>query len=307
MMTPSRRRKTGGFTLVELLVVVLILVIVAGAVIVYTGGLVTDSAETANVNSIKHLLGQVSTFYQAHGRLMPEGLDSMIRDDFAARGGTYATVGTRGNEYGTSSSNVFYCGLDVDQNSVADTNAAAKGVSPLVWSGYFHSLNVTRLTASDVSALNSIGITYVYDLDHDVDAVNGKLTYVRRTLAAGDPVACYDPNTDPRAGTLWTSIGVTQTTGATRADAARVLVFGIGPQCAMVGDRRGGMQEAAVCPTVMNSLSATPGSGVNSYYNRYMMAIRMPNDGMESARFVAILDANGWSAAQASSWATRTE
>lgn len=306
--TDARRR---GFTLVELLVVVVIISIVAGTIVLFTGGLATDSAETVNIGTIKHLTGQVSAFYQAHGRLMPEGLDSLIRDDFSALGGTYAAPGTNGFEYCTNPGRIFSCGCDANQDAVTDVNAMFKGVTPVAWtpgmSGAFHGLAATRLTASDVAALNSIGISYVYDINHSLDATNGALPYVRRALVVGDPVAAFDPSVAGQYASLWTSFGVNQSTAATRANAARFLVFGIGPNCKMIGDRRGGIQEAPVCPTVSASLNATPGSGVLSYYNRYMAAIRVPVDSAETPRFVGILDAMSWTAAAAKSWATRTE
>lgn len=312
MMTRQNDAKRGGFTLIELLVVVVIIMIISGAVIVFTNGLATDSAETVNVNTIKHLTGQVGAFYQSHGRLMPEGLDSLIRDDFAAMGGTYNAVGTNGFVSCSNPGRIFYTGLDADQDAVLDTNALSKGVSPVAWTpaasgGSFHGLTVTRLTASDVSALNSIGMTYIYDISHSADLTNGALTYVKRMLAVGDPVAAFDPNVAGQYAGLWTSFGINQTVASNRANAAHFLVFGIGSKCSMIGDRRGGLQDTPVCPTTLAALNATPGSGVTRYYNRYLIAIRMPNDSAEKARFVGILDAMGWTSAAATSWATRTE
>lgn len=305
-------RTRSGFTLVELLVAIMIIAIISGAVVALSGALVTDSAITMTLATQKQLTNQLTQFYQGHGRQLPNGLDSLLRDDFAVAGASagYTLTGplelinrtTDANGGPGAPRGVIYTGLDVNQDGMADAGAKSQGLTIMSWSGQgVHSLTVAKLNAADLASLNRIGITEVNDIAHDRDLVDGQLTYVKRKLAVGDPVVIMDP-----AGLKSSYDSFTDTTGlTTSADKLtyrpHFIVFGIGPNCSMVGDRRGGFQEAPVCRTVVTWITAKP-RGDSGYYDRYMAVVKMPVDGKDVPTLAGVLEANGWPIRPAEIW-----
>lgn len=311
MKTLTRR----GFTLIELLVVVSIVAIISGAVVALSQGLTTDSAITMTIATQKQLTNQVNQFYQGHGRTLPNGFDSLLRDDWATTGASasYVTAGpleivvrdTDNAGVGGAPRGLIYTGYDADQDTYADDGAESQGLTIMAWSGQgVHSLTIARLNATDLAHLNQLGITEVYDIAHDVDLVDGQLTYVRRTLQVGDPIVIMDPS---GLGTSYASF--TDTTGLSGDDeklSARphFVVMGIGPNCTMIGDRRGGLQEAPSCNTIITAITASP-RGNNGYYDRYMAVIKLPVDPNDEPAFAGILEANAWAVHPAEVWYSR--
>jgi len=314
---PTRRTGTRAFTLVELLVVVTIVALIGGAVVALNNGLATDSAITLTIATQKQLTNQIAQFKEGHGGRLPDGFDSMIRDDFATTGAgaTYTqqgplelvdrTTDSEGN--GGAPRGIIYTGHDADQDGFADEGAASKGLTIMSWSAQgVHTLTIARLNAADLAGLNKLGITHVYDIDHDQDLVDGELGRVRRELQIGDPIVVLDPD---GLGTTYGSF--TDTSGFSGATTAEKLstrphfvVLGIGPNSTLIGDRRGGLQEAPQCSTVVSWITATP-RGDNGYYNRYMAVVKLPVDSKDEPSFVGVLEANAWAVRSAEIWYSR--
>ncbi|MBN8524692.1 MAG: prepilin-type N-terminal cleavage/methylation domain-containing protein [Planctomycetes bacterium] len=314
-----------GFTLVELLVTIAILAVVAGAVVALSNGLTTSSAVTVTIATQKQLTNSLTEYYQAHGKLLPDGFDSLIRSDHAVAGASATwtmtgpielvnrTTATGNNADGSSADSgpgfprgIIYTGYDANQDGACDAGSVAKGLTVMSWSGQgVHTLTVAKLNAADLAGLKRLGISTVYDIAANVDVdAEGKLTYVKRTLAVGDPVVVLDPG-----GLASTYNSFTDTTGlSTNADKLtyrpHFIVLGIGPNSTLVGDRRGGVQEAPVCSTVVTWITAKPRGGID-YYNRYMAVIKMPVDPADSPSFAGVLDANGWGVRSAEIWYVR--
>ena len=292
-----------GFTLIELLVVMIIIAIISAAVVALSSGLATKSAITMTYATEKQLTNQFNQYCRGHDGLMPNGFDSLMRDDWATVSATYgATFVTNSSgsvllaSRSTQPRGFIYTGYDLNQDGNADTNAMSKGVTVMACGSGVQSLTVAKLRAEDVAALNQLGITWVYDISHTNDLADGALTYVKRTLQAGDPVMALDPAASGQA---------TYATINGYASASNLyLVFGIGPKCTMIGDRRGGLQEAPVCSTIVTSTSDKPRAR-NDYYHHYMVAIRMPQNSMDKPGFAGVLDSQGWSAQGAQQWYNR--
>ncbi|HBP18485.1 MAG TPA: hypothetical protein DEA08_11970 [Planctomycetes bacterium] len=310
------QRRTKAFTLIELLVVISIVALISGAVVALNNGLTTDSAITMTIATQKQLTNQVAQFHRGHGGRLPDGFDSMLRDDYATNAlgaaATYTTTGplelvdrtTDSEGKGGAPRGLIYTGFDADQDGFADEGALAKGLTIMSWSGQgVHTLTIARLNATDLAALNSLGLTHVYDIAHDQDLVDGELTRVRRDLAVGDPIVMLDPG---GLGTTYDAF--TQTDGLTDAEVLtnrpHFAVFGIGPNCSLIGDRRGGLQEAPVCSTIVPWITAAP-SGNNGYYDRYMAVVKLPVDPQDEPAFVGVLESNGWGVHSAKIWYSR--
>lgn len=314
-----------GFTLIELLVALAVIALISGTVVALSNGLTTTSAITATIATQKQLTNTITEYCQAHGKLMPDGFDSLIRDDFAVAGAgaVYVKTGpielvtrtTKTTAPADGSSNdsgpgfprgIIYTGLDLNQNGEADAGAVSKGLTLMSWSGQgVHTLTVAKLNAADLAGLNRLGIASVYDIAHDKDLdANGNLTYVKRTLAVGDPVVVLDPGGLASTYSSFTDISGLSTPADKLANKPHFIVFGIGPNCTLVGDRRGGVQEAPTCSTIVTWITAKPRGG-SDYYNRYMAVVKLPVDPADTPAFAGVLDANGWSVRSAEVWYSR--
>ncbi|MCX7806522.1 MAG: type II secretion system GspH family protein [Planctomycetota bacterium] len=325
-----------GFTLVELLVVVAIIGIVASAAVALYNGAVRDSAEAVSIATQKELVNTFHSYMQLHGGLLPDGFDSLCRD-IATRPytGSWTNVGTSTSPIYVADDpkDILYVGHDVLNNetgasgydNLADPTAKSKGLDDWSFKGVFRMLTVGQLTASDVSTLNKMGITYVWDASVTSDMFHGwEINYVKRVLKAGDPVVMIDPRTARTGIATYQDFGVDLSDTATypRATAQggtadypiypndlddngrakafqkqRFFVFGIGANCRIIGDRKGGLADK-------------PTSGIvpEGYYNKYMLVIKMPSGPMDMSPAVAgVLDPRGATPRNARMWASRTE
>ena len=313
-----RTKTPRGFTLVELLVVIVIIAIISASVVALMSGLTTQSAVSMTYATEKQLTDEFNVYNKANRGILPNGYDSLMRDDYATTGtGAFTTDPTTGQIYLTSpasTSGFISVGKDTDQNSVTDPGASFKGLTVMLMGPGVQTLTVAHLRDSDLKALNSLGITYVYDIDHTADAADSsKLTYIKRTLQVGDPVMALDSN--KAYGTMPTYVtmnGSANTTtnkvGTVEAGTPLVkelyLVFGIGPKCTIVGNRVGGLQEAPICPTIVTTTSDKPKPRTD-YYNYYMAVIKMPYDTYDKPSFAGILDSQGWNTQGGIQWYTR--
>jgi len=313
-MKKLRNRKS-GFTLVEMLVVVTLIAIVATIAIALLGGASKDAAETVNSSNIKHLASAIGSYQQLHDGLLPDKLDSLLDSTKVAAGGSYTMV-TTGVYVADSPGTLIYIGKDADFDGVIDsTSYTSKGLDPAAWQTGFRSLTVTQLTTNDVNKLASIGICSVYDTIPDTSSFHGTEKTQERGLKVGDPVLTVDPQTSRNGKNLYFALGfhnifnttnypvvsakdqdLTSSGRIAAMGAARYLVFGIGKDSTIIGDRKAGLQDPPACTIVPAG-----------EYNRYMLVVKMPggvND--EDTQFAGILDARGCNARAADSWATRT-
>lgn len=324
--------RTQGFTLVELLIVVALLAIVSGLVVGLYNGAVKDSAETVSIATQKQLTNSINNFFQMHNSKLADGFDSLLRDQVGRPfGGTYTAVSTGGLEVADNPKDAIYAGYDVVDNTtlaapydnIADPTAQSKGIDTAAYLGVFRSITVARLTQSDLATLNQLGIYSVNDVSVAGDFFHGEVSYVKRTLKVGDPVCIIDPRTVRNGISIYGDFGVdlSDTTTYTRATAAttgdyavmvgdlddtgrnkaiakqRFFVFGIGPQCKLIGDRKGGLQDAPASSIV-----------VDGAYNKYFLVIKMPGGPNDMSPAIAgILDPRGCTVRGARGWASRTE
>ena len=307
-----KRKARNGFTLIELLVVIAIIAIISGAVVTLNSGLSTKSAVEMTYATEKQLTKQIATYVQGNGGLMPDGFDSLIRDDYATAGSSAGYTQTGPLQLINSPKGVIYAGYDVNPlDGTNDTGAVSLGLASALWTGWMHSFTFAKLTAQDLAYLSSLGITYVYDIDHATDMVNGELTRKKRFLAVGDPVAVLDPTgvnylSAFSCFTDTTDQSGVQMTGATLLNnRPHFIVFGLGPLCTMVGKRNGGLQEAPVCSTIVAGNSAKASAG-NGYYDRYMVVVKMPLNNDDQPGFVGVLDSNGWTIKTGRQWYPRS-
>jgi len=308
------RTRTSGFTLVEMLVVVTLIAIVATIAISLLGGASKDAAESVNTSNIKHITNQICSYQQLHGGLLPDKLDSLLASNKVANGASY-TLLTNGIYVVDNPGTVIYCGLDANMDGTIDsTSCTSKGIIPAAWSGGFASLTVSQLTSNDVQKLTELGIATVQDFTSNGSLFNGLESYSDRTLQVGDPVVAVDPNTIRNGRGAFNDLGyhdIMNTSsyvyGATYLNSsavrglamynARFLVFGIGPNSTIVGDHKGGFQEAPACAVL-----------TKGYYNRYLLVVRVggrnPTD--QASDFAGVLDPQGNTSRSADSWASRT-
>ena len=316
----NHKRAAGGFTLVELLVVVTLIAIVATIAISLMSGASRDAGETVNSSNIKHLTSSIGAYQQLHGGSLPDRLDSLMDSTKVAAGGSYIPLVS-----GSSTTSVYvvenpgtllYIGKDTNRDGAIDSTAyTSKGVDPAAWQTLFRSLTVTQLSSNDVSNLADIGITTVYDItpSGDGNLFHGNDSYVARALKAGDPVLTVDPQTSRNGMSVYNdfgfkdlynttnyptsgSLGLSSDSRAKAMSAMRYLVFGIGANATMIGDRKAGLQEAP------SSKVVKPG-----FYSRYLLVVKMaPGPTDMDNDFAGVLDPRGNTSRGADSWATRT-
>jgi len=309
--------RKNGFTLVEMLVVVTLIAIVATIAISLLNGASREAAETVNTSNIRQLTNLVGSYQQLHGGLLPDRFDSLLDSTKVDAGVSYTTL-TTGVYVVDNPGTVLYIGRDADRDGVIDsTSYTSKGLDPAAWQTSFRSLTVSQLTSNDVSYLASIGITSVYDTQprSDGNLFHGADEYrtTARALVYGAPVVTVDPTTTRNGRGLYFDLGyhdITNPTNYPSGDlsssargaamgAARFLVFGIGPNSTIVGDRKAGIQEPPKCSIV------TAGE-----YKYYLLVVKVPPGSFSpndiDVQFAGILDPMGNNSRAADSWASRT-
>ena len=353
-----------GFTLVELLVVVGIIALVTSLGIVAYNGVLKSAAESASVSGQNALMKTITTYAALHSDKLPNGLDSLLRSTtYTSAGGVTEPAYSDGwtplmngsataITLATSPLKLFNIGKDQDGDGIPDdgsvssitaadhwglwttagncpitttTSGTGAGVGGTGSGGAFHSLCVGQLTTNDLKALQTLGITYVYDVSSVENLFHGHPIYVKRTLAVGDPVVYIDPVTSRAGADIYRQCGVdlsnsntyTRVSATPNNDgqnlddngrakafsAGRFIVLGIGDSSTLVGDRNGGtVGETPLC-----------GLAKDGEYNKYMVVVKVssgPND-MDPYP-VMVLDCrgqppSGMSAGGARGWATRTK
>lgn len=316
------RRGEKAFTLVEMLVVVLLIAIVATVGISLLGGTSKGAAGRVNVSNMRQLTGLISAYQHVHEGVLPNKLDSLI-DVTKITGANYRKITTADGmhedvEVVDDPATVLYCGKDTDKDGVIDNpDYTAKGLMPESYSGLFRTLTVTKLTTNDVNQLAKLGITKVMDMNprDDGNLFHGMETYAERILQPGDPVATLDPSTIKNGRGIYRDMGFHEISNIDEypfqgrdTDLAtelrekamstmRYLVFGIGPDATIVGERNAGLQEAMTSPIT-----------TKGHYNRYMIVVKMGGRTVAdmTSDFAGVLDPQGNNSRSAGSWATRT-
>lgn len=337
----NQRRPARGFTMVEMLMVVALIAVASSMAIVVYNGSVQDSAESVTQATQRQLTNQVNAFYMTHRRQLADGFDSLLRDQ-TTRPYTGTWTDITGSwfpsQVADNPKDLFHIGYDQINNeteaagydNIADPNAWNRGfdtqgnLSGFV--GTFRCLTVARLHADEVKTLNDLGITYVYDVDVNYDKWHGEeYLYVKRVLAADDPIVVIDPRTC-RTG-IWTyqdfGSDLSDTTkytlysgppdfsdpdypmfpgdlddaGRLAALNVRYVVLGIGSNCKLIGDRKGGLADVPRSKVVPEGC-----------YDKYLLVIRLPSGAMDMDPAIAgVLDPRGFTPRNMRMWDTRTE
>lgn len=313
-----RLKGTRGFTLVEMLIVLALIAIVSTLAIIMLGSSQQEAAETANIANLKRLTSAIQTYRVMHANALPNKFDSLFRSDAnpSMAADQTVTIGFTSQDFFYSTNTIvqlYYCGLDKNDDWTADDGAYFKGLNNHNTTGFGNSLAVARLTQTDVDTLKAVGITTVEDLSPDADAFHGNPTAVERTLAAGGYVAIVNPKATRNGQQVYKDFGVdlSSTNSYPRAAGGdlndtgianalkvkRFFVFGIGPSTTWLGDQKSGLQDVPECGIVLDG-----------YYNRFFLVVALPGGPNDAtlAYPAGVLDSTGKTPRGAASWATRT-
>jgi prepilin-type N-terminal cleavage/methylation domain-containing protein len=256
-------RRHAAFTLLELVVVVTILVILAAGIIAKLDVFQLRANKGVAASDMAGVSRLMQTYVVANNRY-PNGFDSLIDPTTSELWGD-SFVGVPVAPQGT-----------LDPQLIAGTSSTHQ------------KLHQTTLTAGEVNSLGRMGVATLYDLDVTSTSLPSNRFSLARAIATGGPVAeinsaLNDPSlttgTDGDADAIMHQL-YPQTNGVPPSG-TRVLVFGLGPRCDLVG-RSGLMQEA---PMYANSANKTV------YYARDLVCFEV-SDGGSRARFLASLGAD---------------
>jgi prepilin-type N-terminal cleavage/methylation domain-containing protein len=133
----NQRKKSGGFTLMELLIVIAVLGLLLGMLIPRLGGVTDETVDTVCDSNNKGIRYFTQMFYNKEG-VLPDGLTNMVT---TADGATYALA---------------------SREDGRDTAPGAEVVADEFWSRNWPGLY--ELNDDEVDELEEMGITKVYDL-----------------------------------------------------------------------------------------------------------------------------------------------
>lgn len=301
-------RNRRGFTLIELVAVVAVLAIISTLVVVIIGNVQKTSAEKVSIANQEGVLKAVQTFLTTNGGTGLNNLDAVI--DFGTAAGTAGTFTGNATLNSATVPGGVYRGVKTKNvaGDAPDATYAAKNVG--LDSGLYGKASVYYLSSGNLSALKAIGLTQVYyhNYSHDrantFQATNPDGTAVTAApgfrvestaafqvpLAAGTAVLAVDPL---KGASIYKAFGqdLKLVTGATDADAQTaasssgwyLLLFGLGSQSSVVGNRNGGVEDA-------------PRSEIlpASYYRQYFLVVRVPTSpNAFNAEFVGVIDPKG--------------
>ena len=317
----TKRTPRSGFTLIELLIVIALIAIISGISVGIYNSVTQKAAVIASMATQKELVNEVSAYMQMHNDRLPDGFDSLIRADYGAAGGSYATLGTYtvvndpGSPYNLDvSADLSLFIAQPVTNSAAETQNINRGVHPDAYTGQSRVLTVKKLTADDVTLLSALGVKTLYDIN-GADLFNGVARTTKRPIAPGAPICIIDPQgiagqrlyadlgvdlSNPTAfplkgsqtgGSSWDDSKELSTAGRTSAlKNTMFYVVALGSNSKMIGDGSAGLKEAPVSGVV-----------VKGYYNRFSVVIKKGMLNTDRAgNFAGILDpkGNGSSAAR---------
>lgn len=276
-MTNRSRRRTGGFTLIELVVVIAILVILAGGLVAKLDVLQLRANKGVSASDMASISRLVQAYVVTNNHY-PDGFDSLV------------DVGAASPElYGQSLATA---------NTKPDVDAGQAALDPQLIDGVgttHQKVVLSTLTAGEINSLGRMGITTLHDVDSTAASgfPSNRFT-VARALTAGGQVAIVNSQfnrddagaflpasgTDDDADAMMASL-YPQTNGVPPSG-VRVVVFGLGPRCSLIG--RSGMAQNA--PLYANS------SDRNIYYARDLVAFEVSAGGSR-ARFLGAFGADG--------------
>ena len=265
MIRPSLRRLR-AFTLIELVVVLAILVILAGGIVAKLDVLQLRANKGVAASDMSSVSRLMQTYVVANNHY-PDGYDSLID----------VSTGTP----------ALWTSLDPQLTGLP---AASGNPTKVV---------ASTLTANEFRSLNRMGISTLYDVDTTVVATPGFPSDAFTVSRQISPTVAYGGGsaTGPHVAILNSTLNGAPAPGEGDADAimqhfypqtngtppagTRVVVFGLGPRCTLIG--RSGMSLEA--PLYANN------SDRNAYYGRYLVAFEVSNGGSR-ARLLGALGAD---------------
>jgi prepilin-type N-terminal cleavage/methylation domain-containing protein len=308
----QRLAKLKGFTLLELVMVVAILALLSTIGITVFGSLQRVQAEKVSISNQQATARAIMTFLTVNNGTGLDRLDALI--DFGTPAATSsATQGTFAGNAALNSATApggVYRGVKA-KNAAGDApDAATASKNKGLDAGLSGKVSVYYLTSGNLTALKSLGITTVYYHNYSSDRANTLLATnpdgtavtaapgfrVESTAAYPTPLVAGTAvlAVDPRMGAaIYKSFGqdLKLATSATDADAKTaastsgwyLLLFGLGDQASIIGNRQGGLDSAPrseICGT--------------DYYRQYFVVVRVPTTpNAFNAEFVGLLDPKG--------------
>lgn len=300
--------RKSGFTLIELVAVVAVLAIISTLVVALIGNVQKTSAEKVSLSNQEAVTRAVQSFLAQNSGAGLDRLDALI--DFGTGAGTAGTFTTNATLNSPTVPGGVYRGVKTKNatGDAPDTVYAAKNVG--VDAGISGKVSVYYLSAGNVTALKALGLTTVWYHNYSQDrantfqATNPDGTAVTAApgfrvestpafqvpLAAGTAVLAVDPL---KGASIYKAFGqdlklITTADDATAQTAAAnsqwyLLLFGLGSQASMLGNRNGGVDDAPRSEIL-------PGS----YYRQYFLVVRVPTSpNAFNAEFVGVLDPKG--------------
>lgn len=283
-----RRKKEGGFTLLELLVVVAILAAIAGTATIMLQDTDRKASAGAHVAMMDEMTKAIHTFRTINGSF-PNNWDSLYESTAVTALATRKPIPILSEDLVEAWSAAGYAGASIEEGTViADDVAALKKV------GVEH----VRV-ASTTACRSTTGTTdrdhvqaYINEKDNDVTAQNyfrgqgvdgnGCSFAASATLVGGDPAMVW-VSTENRRVNAYISGDVLPDGNTATAD-DKLVAFGIGPNATLFD------------PAYIGALSNTPvyRHVEPDEYNRFIVLFKVSGYGTDGvAVFQAIVDGAG--------------